>query len=55
MTCERVSAQQGAVQRGRVRLTTSVIQRPQAVESPEEGQQPNSGRGRVALSSVILA
>ena len=37
------------------RLTTSVIQRPQAVESPEEGQQPNSGRGRVALSSVILA
>ena len=37
------------------RLTTSVIQRPQAVESPEEGQQPNSGRGGVALSSVILA
>ena len=33
----------------------SVIQRPQAVESPIQGHTPNRGRGRVALSTVILA
>ena len=37
------------------RLTISVIQRPQAVESHGQGQRPNRGRGRVALSSVIPA
>ena len=36
-------------------LKVSVIQRPQAVESPGQGHTPNRGRGRVALSSVILA
>ena len=41
--------------RGRVRPEASVIQRPQAVESPGQGHTPNSGRVRVALSSVILA
>ena len=40
---------------GRGRLKVSVIQRPQAVESPGQGHTPNSGRGRVALSTVILA
>ena len=35
-------------------LKVSVIQRPQAVESPGQGHTPNSGRGRVA-STVILA
>ena len=33
----------------------SVIQRPQAVESPRQAHTPNRGRGRVALSTVILA
>ena len=33
----------------------SVIQRPQAVESPIQGHTPNCGCARVALSSVILA
>ena len=43
------------MQRGRVRVALSVIQRPQAVESSTEAHMPNSGRVRVALSSVILA
>ena len=41
--------------RGRADPKVSVIQRPQAVESPGQGHTPNSGRGRVALSTVILA
>ena len=36
-------------------LKVFVIQRPQAVESPRQGHSPNSGRGRAALSTVILA
>ena len=42
-------------ERGRGRPKFSVIQRPQAVESPEEGHTPNSGCGRVFSFSVILA
>ena len=41
--------------RGRGSPKASVIQRPQAVESPGQGHAPNSGRVRVAFSSVILA
>ena len=41
--------------RGRADPKVSVIQRPQAVESPGQGHTPNSGRGRAALSAVILA
>ena len=54
MTCERVSAPQGAEITWTRRPKVSVIQRPQAVESPGQGHTPNSGRGRVA-STVILA
>ena len=38
MTCERVSAQQGAASPWTRRPKFSVIQRPQAVESPGQGQ-----------------
>ena len=36
-------------------LTISVIQRPQTVESHMKEHTPNSGRGRVTPSAVILA
>ena len=55
MTCRSVSAQQGAVRPWTRRPKFSVIQRPQAVESHNEGHTPIRGRARVALSSVILA
>ena len=55
MTCISVSAQQGAVRPWTHRPKLSVIQRPQAVESHNEGHTPIRGRARVALSTVILA
>ena len=55
MTCIMVTAYRGAEITWTCRAKFSVIQRPQAVESPEEGHTPNSGCGRVFSSTVILA
>ena len=55
MTCERVSAPQGAEITWTRRPKVSVIQRAKPVESPRQGHTPNRGRGRVASSTVILA